>query len=81
MSQGTFYDTLIQLKALKRIFVFRPKNQFFFEELIHDFLSKSTNFEGAIFHLFMSLGNSAFRKTSLGIIFKCKERPDKEFSV
>ena len=50
MSQGTFYDTLIPLEALKRIFLFRPKNQFFFEELIHDFLSKSTNFDGGIFH-------------------------------
>ena len=29
MSQGTFSDTLIGLEALKRIFVFRPKIDFF----------------------------------------------------
>ena len=29
MSQGTFSDTLIRLEALKRIFVFRPKIDFF----------------------------------------------------
>ena len=29
MSQGTFFDTLIRLDAFKRIFVFRPKMDFF----------------------------------------------------
>ena len=29
MSQGTFLDILIRLEALKRIFVFRPKIDFF----------------------------------------------------
>ena len=29
MSQGTFSDTLIRLQAFKRIFVFRPKIDFF----------------------------------------------------
>ena len=29
MSQVTFSDTLIRLKAFKRIFVFRPKMDFF----------------------------------------------------
>ena len=29
MSQGTFSDTLIRLEAFKRIFVFRPKIDFF----------------------------------------------------
>ena len=29
MSQGTFLDTLIQLEVFKRIFVFRPKIEFF----------------------------------------------------
>ena len=29
MSQGTFSDTLIRLEAFKRIFVFRPKMDFF----------------------------------------------------
>ena len=29
MSQGTFSDTLTQLEAFKRIFVFRPKMDFF----------------------------------------------------
>ena len=29
MSQGTFFDTLIRLVAFKRIFVFRPKIDFF----------------------------------------------------
>ena len=29
MSQGTFLDTLIRLEAFKRIFVFRPRNDFF----------------------------------------------------
>ena len=29
MSQGMFLDTLIRLEAFKRIFVFRPKIDFF----------------------------------------------------
>ena len=29
MSQGTFSDTLIRLEGFKRIFVFRPKIDFF----------------------------------------------------
>ena len=29
MSQGTFSDTLIRLEAFKRIFVIRPKSDFF----------------------------------------------------
>ena len=29
MSHGTFSDTLIRLEAFKRIFVFRPKIEFF----------------------------------------------------
>ena len=29
MPQGTFWDTLIRLEAFKRIFIFRPKMDFF----------------------------------------------------
>ena len=36
------------------------------------FGEKWPNFEVGIFHFFMSLGISAFRKTPLGIIFKYK---------
>ena len=39
MSQGTFLDTLIQLKDFKRRFVFRSKIDFF-KELVEGFWSK-----------------------------------------
>ena len=42
MSQGTFSDTLIQLKAFKTIFVFRPKIEFFSKGLVQGFWSKMT---------------------------------------
>ena len=72
MSQGMFSDTLIRLKAFKRIFLFRPKMDFSPRGKSRVFGQKSPNFEPGIFHLFMSLGISAFRKTPLGIIFNCK---------
>ena len=68
MSQGTFSDTLIQLEALKRIFVFRPKISFFSRV----FSQKWLNYEDSIFHLFIFLGISVYHKMLLGIIFKCK---------
>ena len=81
MSQGTFSDKLIRLKAFKIIFVFRPKINFFLRGKPMLFGQKSPNFQVGIFHLVMSLGALACRKTPLGIIFKYKEGPDKEFSV
>ena len=72
MSQGTFSDTLIRLEAFKRIFVFRPKIEFFPTAKSMVFGQKSPNFELGIFHLFMSLGMSACRKTPLGMTCKCK---------
>ena len=72
MSQGMFSDTLIRLEAFERISVFRPKIEFFLRGKSMVFGERSPNFEVAIFHLFMSLGISACRKTPLGIIFKCK---------
>ena len=44
MSQRTFSDTLITLEALQRIFVFRPKIDFFLILKSPGFLSKSSNF-------------------------------------
>ena len=70
MSQGTFLDALIRLEAFKRIFVFRPKIDYFLRGLSMVFGQKWPNFEVCIFHLFMSLGISECRKTPLGIIFK-----------
>ena len=37
MSQGTFLDTLTRLEAFKRIFVFRPKIDFFSKGLVQGF--------------------------------------------
>ena len=68
MSQGTFLDTLIRLEAFNRIFVFRPKIDFF----PRVFGQKWPNFEVGIFHWFIALGISECRKTPLGVIFKCK---------
>ena len=72
MPQGTFWDTLIRLEAFKRIFIFRAKMDFFPRGKSMLFGQKRTNFQVGIFHLFMSLGISASRKTVYGIIFKCK---------
>ena len=70
MSKGTFPDTLIRLNAFKRIFVFRPKIDFLPSPC---FLAKKEQiFKWAFFHLFMSLGISAYQKTPLGIIIKSK---------
>ena len=45
MSQGTFSDTLIRLKAFKRIFVLRPEIDFFPSgKSMQGFLSKMTKF-------------------------------------
>ena len=70
MSQGTFSDTLIQLEALKRIFVFRLKTAIFSRV----FSQKWLNYEDSIFHLFMSLGISEYHKIFLGIIFSGNNR-------
>ena len=70
MSQGTFFDELIRLEAFKGIFVFCPKIDFFPRGKFMVFARKWPNFEVGIFHLFMSLGISAFGKTALGIILK-----------
>ena len=72
MSQGTILHTLIRLEAFKRIFVFRPKIDFFLRGWSEVFGQKWPNFEVCIFHLFMSLGMSECRKTPLGITCKCK---------
>ena len=37
MSQGTFLDTLISLEAFKKIFVCRPKIDFFSKGLVQGF--------------------------------------------
>ena len=44
MSQGTFLETLTRLEALKRIFVFCPKIDFFSKGLVQGFWSKMTKF-------------------------------------
>ena len=44
MSQWTFLDTLIRLEAFKRIFVFRPKIDFFSKMFVHGFWSKMAKF-------------------------------------
>ena len=72
MSQGTFSDTLTRLETFKRIFVFGPKIDFFPRGKSMVFGQKLPNFEVGIFHLFMSLGMSACRKTPLGVMFKLK---------
>ena len=41
MSQGTFLETLIRLEAFKRIFVFCPKIDFFFQGVSPGFLVKN----------------------------------------
>ena len=41
MPQGTFPDTLIQLEAFKRIFVFRPDIDFFFQGISPGLLVKN----------------------------------------
>ena len=49
MSQGMFSDTLIRLEALKRIFVFRPKIDFF-QGVSPRFLAKNDQiFKSALF--------------------------------
>ena len=58
MSQGTFCDKLARLEAFKRIFVFRPKIDFFPRGKSMVFGQKWPNFEVGIFHLFMSQGIS-----------------------
>ena len=65
MSQGTFSGTLVRLEAFKRIFLFRPKIDFFPRGKSMLFGQKSPNFEVSIFHLFMSLGISACRNIPL----------------
>ena len=41
MSQGTFLETLIRLEAFKKIFVFCPKIDFFFQGVSRGFLVKN----------------------------------------
>ena len=69
MSLRTFQDTLIRLEAFKRIFVFRPKIDFF------GFWSKMTKFGGRQSSPFMSLGISAFGIRPLGITFLVQITP------
>ena len=66
MAQGTFSNTLIGLEAFKRIFVFRPKIDFFPRCKSRVFRPKQGNFLVGIFHSFISLGILACRKTPLG---------------
>ena len=79
MSQGTFLDTLIRLEAFKRIFVIRPKLDFFQKGKSMIFGQNWPIFEVGIFYLFMSLGISASRKTQMEIIFKWKNALTKNF--
>ena len=72
MCQGTFSEKLIRLKALKRIIVFRPKIDFLLMGNSMLFGKKMSKFQVGIFHLFMSLRILAYRKSPLGMIFKCK---------
>ena len=72
MSQETFLDTLIRLEAFKRIFVFRPKIDFFLRGKFRGFGQKWPNFDVCMFYLSMSLEISECHKTPLGIIFKTK---------
>ena len=65
MSQGTFSDTLIRLEAFIRIFVFRPKIDFFARGKSMFWANNEQNFEVGIFPLFMSLGILACCKASL----------------
>ena len=52
MSQGTISDTLIRLKDLKRIFVFRPKIDFFLRRIkAHAFWPKMTKLSSGHFSL------------------------------
>ena len=51
MSQGTFSDTLIGLEAFKRIFVLRPKIDFFPSGKSTVFGEKRPNFEVGSFLL------------------------------
>ena len=44
MSPGTFMDTLLKLEAFKRILVFRPKIDFFFQAVSPWFLAKNDQF-------------------------------------
>ena len=72
MPQGIFWEKLIRLEAIKRIFIFRAKMDFFPRGKSMLFGQKWPNFQVGIFHLFISLGISGSRKTVYGIIFKCK---------
>ena len=80
MSHGTFLDTTIRWEAFKKIFVLRPKIDFFFQGVCPGFLVKNDQIlEAGIFHFFMSLGISACRKTSLGIILRANNTLTKTF--
>ena len=48
MSQGRFSDTLIRLETFKRIFVFRPKIDFF-QEVSPWFLAKNDQIKRSAF--------------------------------
>ena len=62
MSQGTFSDTLIRLEAFKRIFVFRPKIDFF-EGLSPWFLAKNDRIlKSAFFTCLCPLGSRGVEK-------------------
>ena len=58
---GEVTDTLIRFEAFKRIFLFRPKMDFFLKSKSMVFGQKWPNFEVRIFDLFMSLAISACR--------------------
>ena len=74
MSQGTFLDRLIRLKALKRIFVFCPKIDFFLT-VRPCFLAKNDQiFKWSFFTCLCPL-RSLRVKNSLGNYFKMKITP------
>ena len=79
MSQRTFSDTLIRLEVLKAYLYFVQKSTFF-QGVSPWFLTKNGQFlKSPFFHLFMSLGMSAYRKTPLGIILSANNTLTKNF--
>ena len=81
MSQGTFSETLVRLDALKRISVFGPKIEFLPRGKSMLLAKKEQIFKWAFFTFLCPEGSLRVKKTPLGIIFKWKKRPDKDFSV
>ena len=56
MSRGTVSDTLIRLKAFKRIFLFRPKIDFFPRGNSRVLAQKAPSFQVGILNSFLSIG-------------------------